>query len=231
MISDERLREAARKVEESMLASLPDPEECKVPPPPEIERKIEKRIRHANHPIRHRVMKAVACFLLVVLLGGGSVLTLSADARAVFVGWVRDIYQSYETWFSYHYVGGNDTISENVSYRPTWIPKGYTEQEVLELSAQTYVDYKNDLGSKITFGYSLNTESTNIFVEHDGIIASHVLVGDIPADLYVDPAEDESAILMWTDEQANTIFWIIAPLDSNDLIKIAESVEKEIQEK
>ena len=36
---------------------------------------------------------------------------------------------------------------------------------------------------------------------------------------------------MWTDEQANTIFWIIAPLDSNDLIKIAESVEKEIQEK
>lgn len=31
MISDERLREAAQKVEESMLASLPDPEECKVP--------------------------------------------------------------------------------------------------------------------------------------------------------------------------------------------------------
>ena len=56
MISDERLREAARKVEESMLASLPDPEECKVPPPPEI----GKRTRRASHPIRHRVMKAVA---------------------------------------------------------------------------------------------------------------------------------------------------------------------------
>ena len=50
MISDERLREAARKVEESMLASLPDPEECKVPPPPEI----GKRTRRASHPIRHR---------------------------------------------------------------------------------------------------------------------------------------------------------------------------------
>ena len=68
MISDERLREAAQKVEESMLASLPDPEECKIPPPPEI----EKRTLRTSHPIWHRVMKAVACFLLVVLIGGGS---------------------------------------------------------------------------------------------------------------------------------------------------------------
>ena len=122
MISDERLREAAQKVEESMLASLPDPEECKVPPPPEIERKIEKRIRRASHPIRHRVMKAVACFLLVVLVGGGSVLTLSADARAVFVTWVKEV---YETQFIYRFFQTGKETSNDTVYRPTWVPPNY----------------------------------------------------------------------------------------------------------
>lgn len=139
MISDERLREAAQKVEESMLASLPDPEECKVPPPPEVERKMEKRSRRASHPIRHRVMKAVACFLLVVLVGGGSVLALSADARAAFVGWVRDVYQSYETWFVYHFTGENNTVSEDISYHPTWIPQDYAELETLDMFNQTNI--------------------------------------------------------------------------------------------
>ena len=67
MISDERLREAARKVEESMLASLPEPEECEATFSPEFERKMEKLLNRADHPIRKRIMKAVACFLLAVL--------------------------------------------------------------------------------------------------------------------------------------------------------------------
>lgn len=86
MISDERLREAARKAEESFLASLPEPEDCEATFSPEFERKMKKLIRRTDHPIRYRIMKAVACFLLVVLVGGGSVLALSTEARAAFVG-------------------------------------------------------------------------------------------------------------------------------------------------
>ena len=225
MISDERLREAAQKVEESMLASLPDPEECKVPPPPEIERKIEKRIRHANHPIRHRVMKAVACFLLVVLVGGGSVLALSADARAAFVGWVRDVYQSYETWFVYHFTGENNTVSEDISYHPTWIPQDYAELETLDMFNQTNIIYENAVGLSMTFGYSLNPEAINVYVENTNVQTKRVLVGNTPADLYLDNSAGESNILTWVDSNTDTIFWIVAQLDEDELIKIAESVE------
>lgn len=225
MISDERLREAARKVEESMLASLPDPEECKVPPPPEIERKMEKKSRRASHPIRYRVMKAVACFLLVVLVGGGSVLALSADARAAFVGWVRDVYQSYETWFVYHFTGENNTVSEDISYHPTWIPQDYAELETLDMFNQTNIIYENAVGLSMTFGYSLNPEAINVYVENTNVQTKRVLVGDTPADLYLDNSAGESNILTWVDSSTDTIFWIVAQLDEDELIKIAESVE------
>ena len=225
MISDERLREAAQKVEESMLASLPDPEECKVPPPPEVERKMEKRSRRASHPIRHRVMKAVACFLLVVLVGGGSVLALSADARAAFVGWVRDVYQSYETWFVYHFTGENNTVSEDISYHPTWIPQDYAELETLDMFNQTNIIYENAVGLSMTFGYSLNPEAINVYVENTNVQTKRVLIGDTPADLYLDNSAGESNILTWVDSNTDTIFWIVAQLDEDELIKIAESVE------
>lgn len=225
MISDERLREAAQKVEESMLASLPDPEECKVPPPPEVERKMEKRSRRASHPIRHRVMKAVACFLLVVLVGGGSVLALSADARAAFVGWVRDVYQSYETWFVYHFTGENNTVSEDISYHPTWIPQDYAELETLDMFNQMNIIYENAVGLSMTFGYSLNPEAINVYVENTNVQTKRVLVGNTPADLYLDNSAGESNILTWVDSNTDTIFWIVAQLDEDELIKIAESVE------
>ena len=232
MISDERLREAAQKVEESFLASLPEPEDCEATFSPKFERKMKKLIRRTDHPIRYRIMKAVACFLLVVLIGGGGVLALNAEARAAFVGWVRDIYEdAYETWFVYRHVGEGDVIQEDISYRPTWIPAGYVEQAVIDFSEQTYVEYKNNSGSLITFGYSSNTESANAYVKQDGIETYNVSVGDIPADLYVDSTKGEASVLIWTDSQTNTILWIIAPLDNNELIKIAESVEKEPKEK
>lgn len=225
MISDERLRKAAQKVEESMLASLPEPEECEATFSPEFERKMKKLIRRTDHPVRHRIMKAAACFLLVILLGGGSVLTLSADARAAFVGWVRDVYQSYETWFVYHFTGENNTVSEDISYHPTWIPQDYAELETLDMFNQTNIIYENAFGLSMTFGYSLNPEAINVYVENTNVQTKRVLIGDTPADLYLDNSAGESNILTWVDSSTDTIFWIVAQLDEDELIKIAASVE------
>ena len=224
MISDERLREAAQKVEESMLASLPDPEECKVPPPPEIERKIEKRIRRASHPIRHRVMKAVACFLLVVLVGGGSVLTLSADARAVFVTWVKEV---YETQFIYRFVQTGKETSNDTVYRPTWVPPNYQITiESLTDNPSTIV-YQSDSGKLAVFTYFRNTSSPVFNIERDGTETySQVYVNSIPAELYLDQDDGEANILIWIDENAGVGFCLSASFSDIELIRMAESVEK-----
>lgn len=50
-----------------------------------FERGMKKLIRRANHPIRHRMLKSAACFLLAVLLGSGILLTFSIEARSTIV--------------------------------------------------------------------------------------------------------------------------------------------------
>ncbi len=217
MISDERLREAARKVEESMLASLPDPEECKVPPPPEI----GKRTRRASHPIRHRVMKAVACFLLVVLVGGGSVLALSADARAAFVGWVQEIYESLTL---YHFEGERPRPIEDVNYRPSWVPEGYKESSVPELYGQVNVIYRDNDDSMLLFCYS--NDATNVYVGNEGATIHDVIVHGSPAEFYVYDTPGAANCIVWTNRDTGVIFWVLANLDEVSMIRIAESVEK-----
>ena len=216
MISDERLREAARRAEESILASLPEPEDCEAVFYARFERKMRKLIRRTAHPIRYRVMKAAACFLLAALIGGGGILTFSTEARAAFAGWVREVYESYETWYAYHSTEEDSTASENIRFRPSWIPEGYTEQEVFELSSQTDIHYTNDAGSLLTFGYSSNSGLKNFYIEEDGAETHHVLVHNMSADLYLDNSKGAANILTWVNNDTNTCFWIIGEICSND---------------
>ena len=51
MISDERLREAARQAEKNLLASLPEPKDCEATFSPEFKRKMKKLVRRTNHLI------------------------------------------------------------------------------------------------------------------------------------------------------------------------------------
>lgn len=69
---------------------------------PSFEKKMQKLIRRANHPIRYRVAQAAACLLLAALLSGCTALAISPEARTAFVGWVREV---SEEWFVYHYAG------------------------------------------------------------------------------------------------------------------------------
>lgn len=87
-----------------------------------FERKMKRLIRRADHPIRYRIAQIAACLLLAALLSGCTVLAVSPEARAAFVGWVREV---SEGWFVYHYTGEDQTAPENVVYCPTWVPDGY----------------------------------------------------------------------------------------------------------
>lgn len=223
MISDERLREAARKVEESMLASLPEPEECEATFSPEFERKMEKLIHRTDHPVRHRIMKAVACFLLVVLLGGGSVLTFSVEARAAFVTWVKEV---YETQFIYRFFQTGQENSANIVYRPTWVPSDYRITSESVSDGPSTIEYRNDSDNLIIFTYIRNTSSSVFQIERDGAENyKQVSVNGVIAELYLDQDEGDTNVLIWMDEGSGIVFRILAPLGDDELIKMAESVE------
>ena len=220
MISDERLREAARRAEESILASLPEPEDCEAVFSARFERKMRKLIRRTAHPIRYRVMKAAACFLLVVLIGGG-VLTFNAEARAAFLGWVREVYSVY---FEYHYTGSQKELSQDTIYCPTWVPDGYDLIQEPKAGARVDVIYKNEQDESIVFNYSANVESLIFRIKREDAQISPVTVNGMSADLYLDQNESNSNFLVWKDADTELIFWIMAPLETDELVKIAENV-------
>lgn len=224
MISDERLRKAAQKVEESMLASLPEPEECEATFSPEFERKMKKLIRRTDHPIRHRIMKAVACFLLVVLVGGGSVLTFNVEARAAFVTWVKEV---YETHFIYRLFQSDQESSSNSVYRPTWVPPDFEMISETILDSVSTIVYKNDTNEIVVFTYFQNTGPAIFQIEGDGTeSSSQVFINGISADMYLDSEEGESNVIIWADESEGTMFRISAPFGENELVRMAESIIK-----
>ena len=180
-----------------------------------------KPIRRADHPIRHRVAQVAACILLVALLSGCAVLAISPEARAAFVGWVRE---AYETWFVYKYHGENYELGD-VIYRPTWIPDGYNELKQSVSDIRVSIVYENNEGYFLTFTYVGNRESVNVYSEYQETDVQTVMVGDKAADLYLDQQEGNANTLIWSDEEKNAIFVISAHCSGDELIKIAESVE------
>ena len=222
MISDERLREAARQAEKNLLASLPKPEDCEATFSPKFKRKMKKLVRRTDHPIRYWVQKAVACILLTILIGGGSVLALSTEARAAFVGWVREI---YETWFVYHFEGDGNTLPEETQYRPTWLPEGYSQALVPELSDQVNVVYTNDDGPMIIFAYSSSSAALALHIQGDTVVPLKATVNGISADFYLEKEETQASCLVWKNPHNNIIYWISANLSKDIMIKIAESVK------
>ena len=224
MISDERLREAARQAEKHLLASLPEPEDCEATFSPEFERKMKKLIRRTDHPIRYWVQKAVACILLVILLGGGSVLALSTEARAAFVGWVREV---YETWFVYNYEGTDREFPEDNVFYPAWIPDGYYELKRSVSDDKVSIIYENGEGYLLSFTYTRNRESVNVYSENQETDVQTAVVGNTPADLYLDQREGNTNTLIWNDEEKGVIFVISAHCSGEELVEIAENITNE----
>ena len=167
------------------------------------------------------MQKTVACILLVILLGGSIVLALSSEARAAFIGWVREV---HETYFAYHYSGKQQTMPETIIYCPTWVPDGYELEVKPEAKAYMIAVYGNIEGDRIFFNCSINDKLAILPIEQEDAQFSIVYVGDILADLYMDNTAGSTNLLVWEDEEQTLLFWIVSTLNAEDMIKIAESV-------
>ena len=189
---------------------------------PEFETKMKKLVRRANHPIRYRVVQTAACILLAALLSGCTALAISPEAREAFVGWVRDV---YETWFVYHYTGEEQPTPENMVYVPTWVPEGYEEIAAPQVGTFVRTQYENGEKDLLTVSYLKGTETSSLNVEWEGAVVQQTSVGRLLADLYLNP-DNGPNILVWTDMKKDAAFWITAPLPEEELVRVAESIQE-----
>lgn len=187
-----------------------------------FERKMKKLISRVDHPIRHRIIQTAACFLLAVLLSGCAALAISPEARTAFVGWVREV---YETWFVYRYTGEEQPALEDTVYLPTWVPEGYKEITSPQAGIFVRTQYENSAKELLTVSYVKGTGTSSLNVEWEGAIVQQTSVGRLTADLYLNP-ENGPNILVWSDSEEDMAFWITAPLTVEEMVQVAESIQK-----
>lgn len=219
MITDAMLREAAGEAERFLLAHLPEPQPHQFSP--RFERRMQKLISRAKHPVRHQVLRYVAAVLLAILTLFGSILAVSPEARATVTGWVRSIYKN-----SFQYTNENTEKPVIAEYDLTAIPDGYSQLSVVDRSdGKTYL-FADDSGNILHFSYVHAEKFDSLFIKAVDYEQKSGYVNGVLADIYLSKKEDESSVIVWQDRKSNTIFRIHAMADADELIAMAESVQK-----
>ena len=193
---------------------------------PAFEKKMKKLIRRAGHPIRYRVVRVAACFLLAVLLCGGMILTFSSEARAAFLSWIRT---REESTFVYRFSGSETT--ELPSYILGWLPEGYEEMKRTQtVSFVSYIYRRTDGDELLNFTYHpMSDGMANAVgsIATNEIIPESVTVNGMEGDFYQAPDATESSYLIWFDYDANLVFDLSGFFDKEVLLRIAENVRLE----
>ena len=214
--------DAARLEYGSLIEELPEHEFS-----PEFEKKIKKLLRQGRHPVRYGIFRAAACLLLVMFLSGCAVLAISPEAREAFIGWVREI---HDTYFLYKFWG--DEVRESLSkadtlYYPAYVPSGYRiERRTVLTGGVVTIGYINDQTNDVAvFTCFSDTSSAVLQVSGENeIICRQVRVNGLSADLYLDSEEGEANVIVWVDEQNGAAFRISGVLSGEELTRMAESV-------
>lgn len=104
MITDEVLAQAAAELADAINESLPDTSECIHHFSARFERKMKGLIHRFSHPMLYRTLRSVASTLLVIMIGLGSIFTVSEEARELVLGWVGQQYESFYEYFFERFV-------------------------------------------------------------------------------------------------------------------------------
>ena len=227
--TDGELQEAARKVRQAMLESLP--EEDKVPHhfSPAFQEKMGPLLKKAQRMERTRTWKRrTAAAVLVFLLGTGAWLAGDSGARAAVLSWVREVYENSVLYRFFNQGAGLDSLP---ALRPSWLPEGYQKaDEITEDTAQLVVYQHPDQHSpSIIFDYCLMSADiqTELLWPESEYESISMQVGSCPAQFY--RAQDDSMTnnLVWFDEDGGLMFTLSASLDLDVMLHIAESVNLE----
>lgn len=180
--------------------------------------------RNRKQPVWKRALKRVAVILLVISLAFGSLMVVSPTARATFIRWVTEW---YETHVTYRYAG-DDMVGDIPEYTITELPEGYVENQEERIATQIQVSilYQSDTGYPITLHYFyLQQGAASQFVldSTDDVVIDTVNGYEAYIFVAADQENDSNAIT-WIDTQSNIQFTVQAQMSTDDLVHMAESV-------
>lgn len=220
MITDEMLREAAAEYERYMLAHLPEITEPHVFSK-KFERKMQKLISRARHPVLYHVKRYVAAVLLAIITLFGTVIALSPEARAAVIGWVRSTVGEF-----FQYTSTHSSDSTAYEYELSVIPEGYKLLDIIHRDDGKTHLFTDGSGNILQFTYTCGQKDDIFFINAEDYEQHSGYVSDLPADIYISSKNGKNNVIVWQSSTSDVIFRIQANVDQDTLIDIAEGVRK-----
>lgn len=224
MITEERLKEALEKANDMMLEQLPDEKECVHKFSPRFERKMKKLLWRAKHEKFYTMVKKVSCVLAAILVGSGIVIASSETVQGFIKEWLKE---KSGNWMVYFTTEDREYEEELPSYRLTALPEHYKEVERSRTDVGEYIVYDYE-GSKnyITLNYTRQYTGTELYLDPEESTITQIQVGDYIAECYHTEDIDDQDTLIWIDEACHLMFEVSGPGTLEELVKLAESMEK-----
>lgn len=223
MITEEMMAAAAAEMNEAMLRSLPEPEDCYHEFSAKFEKKMKRVIYRADHPLQFRILQKVASIILVLFLGFATIMAISPTVRASVFGWIREQYESFMT---YYFEDRSKPDSRNAEYYIDGLDDEFTLVYSSFDGSVHFQVYENTEGQQLYYTYATKFDRNAHFIEQDKCYVEHITINGHPADLYVSTVENESNCIIWSDEDAHIIFYIAAPINPDKLVYYAENTMK-----
>lgn len=185
IITDEELISATALVQESMLCTLPEPEDCTGEFSAQFEEKIRKLKKAAERKAAwRRFAKGAVAAVLVALISFSMLLAFSTETRAAVAGWFKE---QFGTVTNYWTDANENTILP--TYEETWIPDGYEVIQIEESGISRVVVYQlgDDISTAFVVDYSIATEDSPLFLYtfDDEYDVEQVTVNGYTGDFYI----------------------------------------------
>ena len=183
--------------------------------------RLMKRHRRAEgvHRAIRGIGRTAAGLMIVAALLLGTLAAVSPNIRAEVAGFITE-------WYSDHlavYFRSNPEVQDSYSWRPQYLPEGYTEREEKRAGHIVDVFYENTEGNELVFTYISRTGSFTIGADNEGKKQKNIKINGYKAILLESEIEGEHSSILWENEQAG--FEIFGVLDTDELIRMAESVK------
>lgn len=222
MITDETLRAAAEEVAMAMLNNIPKETHSFSA---RFEKKMQRLLRRAKHPVFYQVMRYAAVIVLAVTVLFGAVFAVSPTVRAAVIGWVQSVFHEFYKYSS------EETTPPDVEYE-YYLPESFDDYSLLttidEIDGKTYI-YASTTGMMLQFSYVYGGK-TSMYVNSDNMERFGTVIGELAADVYISKTGTETNVIVWQDPSNDVLLVLSAFADKEELPQLAEKVQKREKE-
>lgn len=222
MITEEMLTAAALELSDTMNKYMPSPEDCVHTFSLRFHRKMRKVIRKAEHPVLYQFARKAAAIVLIIFLGFMTLIAVSPSVRADVVGWIKEKYRSFIT---YYFVEHNSVEYYKSKYEVSPIPEGYSITYSDHNTGYGRITYQNN-NKMVRISYITDPTKTQIYLDTENINLSETNYNGVTLDIYTDQNKSGNSTIIAYFENNQVLCFLAGNVSENELIDFLENFKK-----